>query len=299
MRHISDYLNKWKKQIDKDNSVEKKRRLFVRSPDTFGERLSENEILNIFQPYEGEINMYYGRIGNGKTAGATADILHLLTKGQIVYANWHINFEGYDERKSIVALLWKTIFFRSNFNRFPKYNLHYFNSDDINMSFLAGLTDCHVFIDEGQWIFDSYKGTNFDPESRRLILHTRHFNRSLNIVSQRTQAVHVSARAQINRFYKFVKILTFPFIVIKRYEYQDMAQNDVDETVDPISVRSYWLSKRIRNAYNSKYLRGGIPISTDMHYDVYRLTFKDKLRALKRAFSVWGDGFAEPQTEND
>lgn len=288
MKHISEFLQKYDNNINRDiDSID--------SLDTeFGTKLSEQEILAYFRPsHEGEINLYFGRIGNGKTAGATADILDLLEKGQVVYANWRINFEGYDERKSIRAIIWKILFFRKGFYVFPKENFHYFNSENVDMAFLSNLTDCHVFIDEGQWIFDSYKGTTFDPESRRLILHTRHFNRSLNIVSQRTQAIHVSARAQINRFYKFVKILSYPIILIKRYEYQDMKQNDVDEEADPISVKTYWLTKRIMRAYNSKYLRGGVPVSQKVYFDVYDMSLKDKFRALLRAFRGDSERFAD------
>jgi len=44
---------------------------------------------------------------------------------------------------------------------FPRENLHYFDPDDVDVEFLSGLTDCDVYIDEGQWIFDSYENINF------------------------------------------------------------------------------------------------------------------------------------------
>jgi len=281
MLHISNFLKKHKQITEIDETV------------PFGKRISEKELLDVFAPraQDGEVNLYYGQIGNGKTAGATADVLDLLRKGQVVYVNWRINYDGFDETKSLRTLFWKTIFFKSVFFSYPKENLIYFSPDDVDMEFLAKLTDCHVYIDEGQWIFDSYKGTHFDPVSRRLILHTRHFNRSLNIVSQRTQAIHVSARAQVNRFYKFVKVWSYPFIIIKRKEYQDLKGQDVDEEVEPVSVKSYFLSKRIKNAYNSKYMRDGVPMSQEVHFEGFKLNFGSRIKALLTALGHLTDGF--------
>jgi len=35
----------------------------------------KKELLDLFEPDEGSVNMYYGRIGHGKTYSATSDIL--------------------------------------------------------------------------------------------------------------------------------------------------------------------------------------------------------------------------------
>lgn len=240
------------------------------------------ELIDIFEPSEGSVNMYYGRIGNGKTYAATADILELLSKGRPVYANWHINFDTFDQRNSPIHTLFNFLFFRKRYYKFPKDNFHYFSPDDVDIEFLQKLTDCDVFIDEGQWIFDSYEGTKFSKAKRRLILHTRHLNRSLNIISQRTQAIQVSARGQVNRFYKCVKKLSWPFLIFSRYEYQDMKDNDVDETQQH-GRKTYFANKRVLNAYDTKYLRAGIPKSQQVYFEAYDLNFFQRLVALIRA----------------
>jgi len=246
-----------------------------------GKRLDKTqELVDLFEPEEGSVNMYFGRIGNGKTYAATADILHYLSQGRVVYANWHINYEGFDERKSFWHVFYKTLFFQKKFFVFPKENLHYFSPDEVDVEWMANLTDCEIFIDEGQWIFDSYEGRQFSKDKRKLILHTRHVNRSLNIISQRTQAIQVSARGQVNRFFKCEKKLSWPFLIFKRSEYQDMTGDDVDETEDPVDVKNYFASKKVLNAYDTKYLRAGIPRSQEVYFEAYQLNFKDKLSAL-------------------
>lgn len=245
-----------------------------------GTAVAKELLLDLFEPDEGSVNFYYGRIGNGKTYSATADILNFLSKGRVVYANWHINFSGFDERKSFWHVFYKFLFLRKRFFRFPKENLHYFSPDDVDIKFLSKLTDCEVFVDEGQWVFDSYKGTDFSIEKRKLILHTRHFNRSLNIISQRTQALHVTARGQVNRFFKCEKKMIWPFLIFKRTEFQDMKENDVDEESDPISEKTYFAKKSVLDAYNSKYMRGGVEKSQEVYFDAFDFSFVGRMKLL-------------------
>lgn len=247
-----------------------------------GKKLDKTqELIDLFEPDEGSINMYYGRIGNGKTYSATADILDLLQQGRVVYANWHINYDGFDERESFWHVFYYTIFWwKKRFFKFPKENFHYFNPDDVDVDFLSTLTDCDIFIDEGQWIFDSYEGTNMSKKKRKLILHTRHLNRSLNIISQRTQAIQVSARGQVNRFFRCTKKMSFPFLIFKREEFQDMVGQDVDENSEPVSTKVYFANPRVLEAYDSKYLRAGVPKSQEIYFEAYELDFLTRLRLL-------------------
>lgn len=245
-----------------------------------GKKVVEDELLDLFEPPEGSVNFYYGRIGNGKTYAATADVLEFLAQGRVVYVNWHINYEGFDERLSGAHRFFHFVFGRRRFYRFKKENLRYFSPDDVDVEFLGSLTDCDIFIDEGQWIFDSYEGRSFSKEKRRLILHTRHVNRSLNIISQRTQAVQVSARGQVNRFFRCSKKMEWPWLIFRREEFQDMSGDDVDETADPVSVKVYFAKKEVLNAYDTKYLREGIPKSQEVQFEAYDLNFRERLELL-------------------
>jgi len=131
-------------------------------------------------------------------------------------------------------------------------------------------------------MFDSYEGTKFSKSKRRLILHTRHYHRTLNIISQRPTAIQVSARGNVNRFYKCVKVFSFYFLPPRFavYEFQDMVGETVDEESEPVSVRKYWGSSRVFNAYNTDYLAEGIPKSQQVFFEAYDLTFWEKCKAL-------------------
>lgn len=238
------------------------------------------KILDLFHAHEGEINFYYGRIGGGKTYAATADILGLLERGHVVYCNWRINFDGFDQRKSLGNLFFRTLFGVSRFYNFPAGNLRYIDTEELDFNKLESLTDCHIFIDEGQWIFDSYEGTQATKQKRRFILHTRHVNRTINIISQRPTAIHVTARANVNRWYRCDVKMRWPLLIFRRTEFQDMSSDTVDETADPISTKVYFASKKVFNAYNTRYLRGEMKDSQQLLLEVYKLSLGAKIAAM-------------------
>jgi len=260
-----------------------------------------DKLLSVFEASEGSINMYYGKIGNGKTYSATSDILDYLAQGKVVYANWKIKVEDFDDRKSFFHILKNIILNRSSFFLIPcNKNLYYFDIDEgvidytgkviksFNgemsefISWASALTDCHIFFDEGQDLFDSYEGTKFSKSKRRLILHTRHYKRSLNIISQRFNAIQVSARGNVSRFFKCVKYLDWGFVkMFARYEFQEMKGEEPNEDAEPDSVKKYWGSKRVYNAYNTSYLADGTLPSQTVHYEAFLFDFKGKMQLLK------------------
>jgi len=251
-----------------------------------GTKVLTKDLIDIFEASEGSINMYYGLIGNGKTYAATSDILDLLAQGKVVYANWHINVPDFDDRKDFWISLRNLLLFRKRYYLIPcSKNLHYFDPEDFESTgelteWLSKLNDCHIFFDEGQDMFDSYEGTRFSKAKRRLILHTRHYHRTLNIISQRPTAIQVSARGNVNRFYKCVKLASWPWIRFARFEFQQMTGETVDENADPISRKTYWGSNRVFSAYNTDYLAQGIEKSQQVFFEAFDLSFKERLYSI-------------------
>lgn len=260
-----------------------------------GKQVKEVELLDVFPPSEGEITQYYGRIGQGKTYGATADILDLLRRGNVVYANWRINWDGFDERNSFLYVLLSVLLpWRKRLYKFKKENLRYIPVDENFHSTFEKLTDCYVFLDEGHVVFDSYEMAKLSLARRASILHTRHFNRSICIISQRPTAIHVAMRANVNRFYKMEKRWQWGSIIrFRRSEYQEMQNETVDEDEEKVvSIKQYWGRAEVFNAYPSKYLRGDTKESQKILFEAYdfgifarfalllRLVFKGKNASL-------------------
>ena len=253
-------------------------------------RVAEVELLDIFPASEGMISQYYGRIGAGKTYAATSDILDLLRRGKVVYANWKINYKGYDERRSAFRVFVSLVFpWIRRFYSFPKENLHYFEiSNDWAVkqgykdfdAWVATRTDCHIFADEGHVWVDSYAGTKMDMGRRTTITATRHFNRSINIISQRPTAIHVTMRANVNIFYRCTKIWQLGSLVrFNRTEFQDMQNENVNEDEEKeLGRKYYWGSSKVFESYNTKYLRGDTKISQKVLFEAYELGYFKRVK---------------------
>lgn len=248
---------------------------------------------------EGELNLYCGQIGTGKTYGATADIIEELKQGRLVYATWPIHLSSFDDRKSFFMILKNLLFLENKFYKINcEKNFHFIDAekgevDGIQtwnpnrpseyIEYLNSLNHCTLYIDEAWRVIDSYQKTNFSLESRNLILVTRHKYRTVNLIAQRPTSIQVTARANMNRFYVFYKVSTWPWVRFERREYQDMVGENVNLDIDPISVKRYWGKKEIFNAYNS-YFYGDLNALHKVDFEVWHLDIKDKVLAFVRLF---------------
>ena len=228
--------------------------------------------LDFIDRQEGEIIFRFGKIGQGKTYGSTADVLDDLKHGWTVYTSWPMNFDGFDQRDSLFFVFGSLLFpWKNDFKNIPKKNLKHIDvtADDF-VEQLGKLKNCKVYIDEAHLGFDSYEGTKSNIKKRANVLHTRHFNRTLNIISQRPTAVSAYLRGNVDRYYKYTKFGKYPFILFQRKEFQDM----IDEVPDENSVESvklYFFNKKIANMYNSKFMSGDLKKS--ISFQVFKVNY--------------------------
>lgn len=216
---------------------------------------------------EGSIDLIYGGLGGGKTYVATAEILKDLYRGVPVFATWPIKFDGLDESKSFLSLFLGVFGLKRRYRIIDKSNFHYVPlerlMDDSFIDEIESLVDCVLYVDEGYAarLFDSYRKTNMGTRQRMAVYGTRHFNRRIVIVAQRPNAIHVSSRSMVNRFFKCEQPFPFLYRLLHvrffiKTEFQDM----IDETVDeekPLRTKFFFGSPRVYKAYDSKYLRAG------------------------------------------
>jgi len=236
---------------------------------------------DIFPAGEHGIYCYFGRIGNGKTYALTADIIEALMQGQIVYVNYPINWEGFDERKHLPALVFSLLGLKNNFYEFDKTNLKSIEVDENFHDKISRLTDCIVALDEGYVAFDSYEMAKMSMSKRKNVLHTRHFNRSIWYTTQRVNAVHVTLRAQTNIFYKVEKIWNLFFTIFRRLELDLGADDSVDEE-NVFSRKLYFGKKKIFRAYDTKYLRKGMQASQKVNVKVHSISYENRLKIFWR-----------------
>lgn len=261
-----------------------------------GKKRDISQLVNVFEHEEGVIEQIIGKTGNGKTYEGTRRALADLHKGRVVYTTWQLILpEYYDERENKLTVLKNILLGRKTFYKFDyKKNWHYLDIDRPDLvEYVANLTDCIVYLDEGQDVFDSYEGRAMSAVKRKSLTRTRHLRKTLVIISQRAQAVAVTARANVTFFYKCVKTRAWfwPFVpYFKVYRTEDMDENNFPIWESGAGERkwkaSVWYSgfpdKRVYNAYNSWYLREGIKKSQEVNFEAYDVNWLGKLYLLFR-----------------
>jgi len=251
---------------------------------TNGSGTEKIDIGKLLPRQEHGIYAYYGRIGQGKTYAMTADVIEALKQGRVVYTNYPIDWQGYDQRESLLWLFLGILGIKRKYIKFRPENLHRIEIDEDFHDTLAGLTDCIVALDEGYVVMDSYEMAKMSMKKRKNVLHTRHFDRSIWYTTQRTNAVHVTLRSQTNVFYKVQKLFSWPFVVFRRQEF-DLSSDDSVNERDPLSTKLYLGKPYIFNAYNTKYLRYGARASQENSYEMFLVPY------LQRGYLFLGEIF--------
>jgi len=275
-----------------------------------GNEIKVIDIFKILPPQEGEINIYYGRIGEGKTSAGTRNIFRELKRGEIVYSNWNIKWRGYDQRNSWWYIFLGAIGLKKEFFHYPKENLHFWNfvKQEIDgkpcppfIDQLSVMTDCSIHLDEGHIPFDSYEATRMSEKKRSAVFATRHFDRKLTIYTQRANSVHINLRGNTNRFYKCEKLHDWElfkkrFIQFQITEFQDLSStstidetrmkdeegNETGEYIHAVSQETYWGRKKLFESFDSKYLRGNMKHSQGNYAKLYKLTYAEILNQIKQ-----------------
>lgn len=273
------------------------------------------EIYDLFEPQEGFNTVYYGKIGHGKTRNATDDILELLSLGEIVFANWKINFEGFNEMEDKKTIWTKFIGGRKQFFKFDKSNFYFLdpqelieNKENSNVHMLSRLVGAHLFIDEGQWLFNSLERHDpNDPDSvdkLKLVLHGRHYCRSLNVITQRPSNINKNIRSQVHIWYRCVKRLEiFGWIIFERWSIEDMKDDLPEEFITKYDKegkaiknspngqrKTYFVNTRtdkIFPAYNTHAMRSPDAIEIKPKFEVYNLDFKSRFNLLLESQFKW------------
>lgn len=261
-------------------------------------------LLDVFEAQEGEVQHIIGKTGQGKTYEGTRRAAGYLYSGYTVYTTWKMYLpDYYDEREHIWPVLRNFLLRRKEFFRFDlKHNWKYVDiqkdfSDGEGVidteklaRFLAKITDAIFFLDEGQDVFDSHQRAG--KIARQTITRTRHMHKTLIILSQRAQAVDVTARGNVTYFYKCEKRWFFGT------RFKVYRTDEIDESSNyPIWVRhdstgrvvwkaplyhSGYAKQWVYDMYDSWYMRQEMIRSQDIKVDAYAVGFFQRFRLLAR-----------------
>jgi len=273
-----------------------------------GIKVDSSELQGYFSAPEGSIQMIYGRIRQGKSTYSVRGMLDRLERGSVEYSNILLDLSSFefDERMRFSDSFWSLLMPKKyvRFYKFDKNNYRYFDpttglmyvAGDLSkpiqvfnpeikgaeIEWLNSLTDCTITYDEGQWLLDSYEATYASVAKRKLITESGHVGRTIIVVAQRTQSVHVNARGNVNQFFRCKKRSLLFWSVLIVEEFQGMKGQDVDEDAEPDSIQRFWNNKKAWRAFNTHYLRAGRLKSQDVHFFAYDLDFPARFIAMTR-----------------
>lgn len=228
---------------------------------------------------------YYGRLGQGKTYALVRDTLSALNAGAVVYSNFTINWDGYDERKNPFAVFLAGIGLKKKFISFPKSNLRQMPTDENWHREFGKLRNCIVVIDEAYVLFDSYQMSKMPMSQRLNILQTRKFDRSIWYTTQRPTSVHAVMRGMTNVFYRCEK-WNVPFMTLFARDEFDLASDETVDIENRLSRKLYRGESKYFNMYNTKETVGimgelsniGQSVEKEETYEIH----------IVRPWHVWG-----------
>lgn len=197
------------------------------------------------------IYCYCGRLGQGKTYAMVRDVIRQLNRGVVVYTNFTINWDGFDQRQSPLALFFAYLGIKRNFVHYPATNLRFLPVDSTWHEKFGKLKNCIVAIDEAYVLFDSYQMSKMPMSQRLNILQTRKFDRSIWYTTQRPTSVHVVMRGMTNVFYRCEK-WNAPFITLFARDEFDLASDETLDVDHRLSRKLYWGDKKFFGMYDTK-----------------------------------------------
>ena len=234
------------------------------------------------------IYCYCGRLGQGKTYTMVKDIIRQLNRGMVLYCNFTINWNGYDERKNPLSMFLGALGIKRNFVKYPVTNLRKMPTDENWHVEFGKLRNCIVAIDEAYILFDSYQMAKMPMSQRLNILQTRKFDRSIWYTTQRPTNVHVVMRGMTNVFYRCEK-WNAPFLTLFARDEFDLGSDETLDIENRLSRRLYWGESKYFNMYNTKETVGikgelgnvGIKINQqDTTKEIYKVSPKEIWAAL-------------------
>jgi len=98
--------------------------------------------------------MHSGRPGTGKTYNLTKDVIRILNKGVKVRANYWIDWNGYEEKRTWWKKMMMRIGWKKEWREYPKENLGRWKKLDDLYDFEDGIIamdEAHVYMNARRW----------------------------------------------------------------------------------------------------------------------------------------------------
>lgn len=186
------------------------------------------------------ITMHTGRPGTGKTYSLTRDVLKALNNGWIVYANYKIFWNGYEEKKTLWKKLLMFIGLKKEWKKYPSSNLKRWRK----LSDLINVEDGIIAMDEAHIYMRSRNWEKLPEEWERKLAQHRKDGLHIWGTAQDIKRIDTIFRELVDYWF----IYESGFGYFKRWEFN--IDNDKAKRF-PMSKKFIWKRKKFYNAYDT------------------------------------------------
>jgi hypothetical protein len=143
-----------------------------------------------------------GKLGCGKTAGATWDVWREINKGINCFVNWHIDFSPLYklERTGWRGRMWR-VWLKMTLQKEKMGKVYYFE----DLEGLYDLRQGHAFYDEAHQDISAREYVKLPKQFIKKLTLSRHYRLNLDFITQHTGQLDCYPKRIANYFQKFFK----------------------------------------------------------------------------------------------
>jgi len=186
------------------------------------------------------ITAYSGRPGAGKTYSAVKEIKKLLSQGFKVWSNIWIDWDGYEEKKTIWKKVLMKIGLKKKWKRYGKENLKYWKKLEDLWELESGI----IFMDEAHVYINARRWKDMPEEMERKLAQHRKDGLHIICTVQSVNRLDTIFRELIDYWY----VCQNNFFWFTRWEFNI---DDDKQKRFPLSRRMILKKKKIYNSYDT------------------------------------------------
>ena len=183
------------------------------------------------------IIIWTGRPGTGKTYSLVRECIKLLNRGEIVYSNFKINWDGYKEKKT----WWKKLLFKigikKEWKEYPASNLRGWT----HLHEWEDMKNCYIACDEAHFYFNSRQWKNLSMEFMRKV--AQHRKDGIHVIGtvQNIRRIDVIVRELVDFWYECSIFLGF--VINVEYDIDEDQQKKRPLSKKFFRMKKKWASK--------------------------------------------------------
>jgi len=244
------------------------------------------------------ISLHVGKLGVGKSANCTYEVLQHLLAGRDVAVNWPLDPTPYFQAL-IRSPIWKlktafNFYVRKKKPKFGRLFKYGFDSDgnllpkDQILDEFCSLENMEIYFDESQTILNARDYMKIPLAFLLSITSSRHYHNNCHFITQDPGMVDVNIRRLINELIVYKRFGLFSYYHV--YDGEAVHKWESANGLPPAGFTNFhfrWLSKKIFKCYNSFWkFKATEPFSKDPEWTIQKVLELEKPKIINSPVGV-------------